>query len=110
MSIGGRTLRRAALLSVVAFASVQANAQDASSLSVSSLWSKWGPFIDLEGKVGTKRNLGEADLFVPLWENERSMLFGDARFKADDQDSHEGNFGLGFRRTVCQAAISPLIY
>ena len=28
------------------------------------------------------------------------MLFGDVRFKMDDQNSHEGNFGLGVRRMM----------
>jgi hypothetical protein len=28
------------------------------------------------------------------------MLFGDFRFKADDQNSHEGNFGMGFRQML----------
>ncbi|MCX7361077.1 MAG: inverse autotransporter beta domain-containing protein [Alphaproteobacteria bacterium] len=61
---------------------------------------KWGSFLDIEGKVGTKRNLGEATLFVPLLQDERTMLFGDVRFKMDDQNSHEGNFGLGVRRMM----------
>ncbi len=37
---------------------------------------------------------------MPVWQNEQSMLFGDFRFKADDQNSHEGNFGLGFRKML----------
>ena len=61
---------------------------------------KWGAFLDIEGKVGTKRNLGEATLFVPLWQDDSTMLFGDVRFKMDDQNSHEGNFGLGVRRMM----------
>ncbi|MCX7365713.1 MAG: inverse autotransporter beta domain-containing protein [Alphaproteobacteria bacterium] len=61
---------------------------------------KWGAFLDIEGKVGTKRNLGEATLFVPLWQDEATMLFGDVRFKMDDQNGHEGNFGLGVRRMM----------
>lgn len=61
---------------------------------------KWGAFLDIEGKVGTKRKLGEATLFVPLWQDESTMLFGDVRFKMDDQNSHEGNFGLGVRRMM----------
>lgn len=61
---------------------------------------KWGTFLDIEGKVGIRRNLGEATLFVPLWQDESTMLFGDVRFKMDDQNSHEGNFGLGVRRMM----------
>jgi hypothetical protein len=55
--------------------------------AVSRLWPKWGPFIDLDGKVGTKRDLGAVNLFVPFWQDERSMLFGDGRFRADNQGS-----------------------
>ena len=61
---------------------------------------KWGPFIDFEGKAGTKRNIGEADVFLPLWQDNRSLLFGNVRARLDDNDSHEGNFGAGFRHML----------
>ncbi|MDP2332452.1 MAG: inverse autotransporter beta domain-containing protein [Reyranella sp.] len=61
---------------------------------------KWGPFLDVEGMVGTKRRIGELDLFVPLAQNERTLLFSDFRFKADDQNSLEGNLGLGARHML----------
>jgi hypothetical protein len=59
---------------------------------------KWGPHIDFEAKPGSKRTLGEADLFVPLWQDERRLLFGNARARLDDGGSHEWNIGLGVRR------------
>jgi hypothetical protein len=59
---------------------------------------KWGPHIDFEGKPGTKRNLGEADLFVPLWQDEDTLLFGSFRARLDDNDSREGNFGIALRQ------------
>ena len=58
---------------------------------------KWGASIDFEGKLGTERHLGEADLFVPLAQDDRTLFFGNARFRIDDSDSKEGNFGLGLR-------------
>jgi Inverse autotransporter, beta-domain len=61
---------------------------------------KWGPFIDLGGKAGTKRNLGQSDLFVPLLQNGDSMLFTDLRGRFDDQGSQEGNFGFGVRHML----------
>lgn len=61
---------------------------------------KWGPFLDVEGMVGTKRSIGELDLFVPLGQDERTLLFSDVRFKADDQNSLEGNLGLGARHML----------
>ena len=69
---------------------------------------KWGAFLDIEGKVGTKRKLGEVTLFAPLWQDEATMLFGDLRFKIDDQNSHEGNFGLGLRRMMADGWIAGL--
>lgn len=61
---------------------------------------KWGPFIDLQGTVGTTRNIGEGDLFVPLLQNGTSMLFTDIRTRFDDRNDHEGNFGLGIRHML----------
>jgi len=61
---------------------------------------KWGAWIDLEGKAGTQRHLGEADAFLPLVQDDDTLLFGNARFRFDDQDSLEGNLGLGLRRML----------
>lgn len=61
---------------------------------------KWGPHIDLEGKVGTDRNLGETDLFIPLWQDEDTLTFGSIRARMDDSNSHEGNFGVGIRQML----------
>jgi len=61
---------------------------------------KWGPHIDLEGKAGTKRNLGEADLFIPLAQDGATLLFTSLRTRLDDNDSTEGNFGLGLRHML----------
>ncbi|MBP7669810.1 MAG: inverse autotransporter beta domain-containing protein [Ferrovibrio sp.] len=72
------------------FASMPALAQDL----------KWGPHIDLEAKPGSKRSLGEADLFVPLLQNADTLLFGSVRARMDDQESSEGNYGLGLRHML----------
>jgi len=61
---------------------------------------KWGPHIDFEAKPGSKRSLGEADLFVPLWQDGRNLVFGNLRGRFDDGDGREGNLGLGLRRMV----------
>lgn len=87
----------AATVCFAVFLAIPASAQTTNPEGTFTLWPKWGPFLDVGGMIGTKRNIGEATLFVPVWQDERSMLFGDFRFKADDQNSHEGNFGLGFR-------------
>lgn len=61
---------------------------------------KWGPFIDFEGRAGTQRNIGEGDLFAPLWQDPDSMVFGDLRTRFDDHNSGEGNAGLGIRHML----------
>lgn len=58
---------------------------------------KWGAHVDLEGKLGTDRHLGEVDLFLPVAQNGRTLLFADLRTRMDDEGSREGNFGLGVR-------------
>lgn len=58
---------------------------------------KWGAHVDLEGKLGTDRHLGEVDLFLPVAQNHRSLLFGDIRTRLDDAGGREGNFGVGVR-------------
>lgn len=61
---------------------------------------KWSPFIDFGGLVGNKRSIGEADLFLPLAQNNTSMLFADVRTRFDDDSGREGNFGLGLRHML----------
>jgi hypothetical protein len=61
---------------------------------------KWGPSIDFEAKPGTRRSLGEADLFVPLWQDGTTLFFGNLRGRLDDDSGREGNAGLGLRRMM----------
>lgn len=61
---------------------------------------KWGPHIDLEAKPGTKRSLGEVDLFIPVAQSADTLLFANLRLRMDDNDSSEGNYGLGVRHML----------
>ena len=61
---------------------------------------KWNAHVDLEGKAGSKRHLGEVDLFLPLAQDERTLLFADLRTRIDDNESREGNFGMGLRHML----------
>jgi len=61
---------------------------------------KWGPHIDVEGKLGTERHLGETDAFIPLAQDGVSLLFANIRARMDDNDSVEGNYGLGVRHML----------
>ena len=60
----------------------------------------WGPHIDVEAKPGSKRTLGEVDLFLPLSQDARTLVFGNLRARLDNQSSYEGNFGAGIRRML----------
>ncbi len=61
---------------------------------------KWGPHVDLTGKLGNERSLGDADLFIPVLQGPDSLFFLDLRFQRDDNDVKEGNYGLGFRKML----------
>lgn len=60
----------------------------------------WGPHIDVEAKPGSKRTLGEADLFLPLSQDARTLVFGNLRTRFDNKNGYEGNLGIGVRRMV----------
>ncbi len=51
-------------------------------------------------KAGDDRNIGEADLFIPLWQDEHTLFYGDLRGSADDLQNQEANGGLGLRSIV----------
>lgn len=59
---------------------------------------KWGPHVDVEAKPGNKRTLGEADFFLPLAQDARTLVFANLRGRFDNHDSREGNIGLGVRQ------------
>lgn len=58
---------------------------------------KWGPSVDVSGKAGETRRIGEVDLFLPIAQDDRTLLFLDLRTSFDNLDQREGNFGLGYR-------------
>jgi len=74
------------LLSTSAFAETEIN--------------KWEAFLDVEGKIGSHRHLGEGDFFIPLVQDEDTLLYTDIRYRLDNQSSKEGNFGLGLRHIL----------
>lgn len=59
---------------------------------------KWGSHVDAEAKFGSRRDIGEADLFMPIMQDENTLVFTDLRGRFDDQSGNEGNFGIGMRR------------
>ncbi len=71
-----------------------------SNLAAQSMPPKWGAHLDFEAKPGSKRKLAESDLFLPLLQTERTLLFGNLRGRMDNQSSREGNLGLGVRHML----------
>lgn len=94
---GLQARRKATLLAGVALAAfVLGQSHNAASQTAT----KWGAHLDLEGKIGTERNLGEGGLFLPLYQTPDTLVFGDLRMRFDDNESHEANVGLGVRRML----------
>jgi hypothetical protein len=87
-------IRSASILAAVVICAASA------SVLAQSSEPKWGPHIDLEAKPGTKRSLGEADLFIPVAQSADTLLFVNLRLRMDDNDSNEGNYGLGVRHML----------
>lgn len=84
------------------------SAPDAANIELPSL-KKWQPYIELEAKPGSQRNLGTLDLFMPLAQDEESLLFWLFRGVATDDPGEEGNFGLAYRHMLNQGGAVPFI-
>jgi len=97
-TVGGGRLRSRLLVGVAAAAMAvplagKANAQTAPAAA------KFSPWVELGGMVGT-RSFGDVDIFLPLWQDQGSLLFGDLRGTFSAQPTEEGNFGLGYRTQI----------
>ncbi|WP_297809322.1 inverse autotransporter beta domain-containing protein [uncultured Methylophaga sp.] len=86
------------LLSLMLTASLTATSTAQAEVAPST--DKWHSRIDFEGKLGNERSLGEADLLIPLWQNNDSLLFANLRGRMDNDDSYEGNIGVGLRHML----------
>ncbi len=58
---------------------------------------KWDTHIEIGGRFGGDRQSGDVEVFVPLWQDQDSLLFGNIRGKFGSDGDIEGNFGLGYR-------------
>lgn len=89
-----RRLALVSTVSVIALSVGAASAQETTAIGDGARWSAHG---SLTARAGTERHIGELDLFLPLWQSDSSMLYGDLRAQTDDAGNQEGNVGLGFR-------------
>lgn len=95
-----RPLRGLVLGGLAAFSLGALAQEQTQETSSDSAGPKWGAYIDFEAKPGSKRNIGEADLFIPLMQNETTLFFGNLRGRFDENSNVEGNFGLGLRHML----------
>jgi hypothetical protein len=84
-----RLLAGVAALAVAAPAAGKAVAQEA----------KWQPWLEAGGAIGS-HSFGDVDMFIPVWQDQTSLLFGDLRGTFTAAPTQEGNFGLGYRTQV----------
>jgi hypothetical protein len=61
---------------------------------------KWQPWLEAGGAIGSDHSFGDVDMFIPVWQDQTSLLFGDLRGTFATSPTQEGNFGLGYRTQV----------
>ncbi len=59
---------------------------------------KWTSYIEFSAKPGSDRSIAKGDLFIPLQQDEDSLLFGNLKVNFDDRSYKEGNAGIGARK------------
>ncbi|MFK7815298.1 MAG: right-handed parallel beta-helix repeat-containing protein [Gammaproteobacteria bacterium] len=59
---------------------------------------KWTSYIEFSAKPGSDRSIAKGDLFVPIQQDEDSLLFGNLKVNFDDRSYKEGNAGIGVRK------------
>src|SRR5215813_12430897 len=97
-TVGGGRLRSRLLVGVAA-AAIAAPLAGKANAQTAPAGAKFAPWIELGGMVGT-RSFGDVDIFLPLWQDQGSLLFGDLRGTFSAQPTEEGNFGLGYRTQI----------
>jgi hypothetical protein len=58
------------------------------------------PRIEAGARVGTERSIGSTEVWMPLHQGDKHVLYGDARLSGDNADNNEGNLGVGYRQMV----------
>lgn len=66
--------------------------------------------VDVEGKVGSDRDIAETALFLPVSCSRSRMIYSDIRLKGDNVQGREGNLGLGYRNMYAQGIAGLYAY
>ena len=59
---------------------------------------KWLPWHEAGGFLSTERHRAESNLFAPIWQSSKALLFFLGTGKLFEDDIREGNFALGLRK------------
>ncbi|MCA9248939.1 MAG: inverse autotransporter beta domain-containing protein [Planctomycetales bacterium] len=60
----------------------------------------WRPYFEAHVRAGDAAEVGQGNVFLPLLEDDASMLFADLRGQWTDEQAAEGNFGLAYRQIM----------
>lgn len=61
---------------------------------------KWKGHVTFDAKAGNKRSIAQPILFIPIEQNDTSLVFADIRGMVDTNHAREGNFGLAYRQVT----------
>src|SRR5215467_13063380 len=90
--LGGR-LRSRLLVGVATLAL----AAPVSKLAMAQTADKWAPYLEAGGMVGINaHSFGDADIFLPLSQDQTSLFFGTLHGQFTTAPTQEGKFGLGY--------------
>ena len=57
----------------------------------------YGPYVEVTGQAGGHADTVQGLAFIPLYGDQENLLFADLRGTWSDQQTAEGNWGVGFR-------------
>jgi hypothetical protein len=97
MGQGGNRLRSRLLVGV---ATVALSAPFVHRAIAQQMADKFQPHIEAGGFGTNEHSGGDVDMFLPLWQDPTSLLFGDLRGTFTGQPAQSGSFGLGYRTQV----------
>lgn len=68
--------------------------------SAEAQYQRWDPYLELEGRAGGGPERGQTRTFLPVYQDNLNLIFGDVRVLYTDDGSWEGNFGVGYRHIL----------
>ncbi|MDD3020831.1 MAG: inverse autotransporter beta domain-containing protein [Alphaproteobacteria bacterium] len=72
--------------------------------------SEYNGRVDIEGRLGSTRDIVETSVFMPVACSANILLFSDLRLKGDGRDNREGNVALGLRQLHTSGIAGGYVY